>query len=88
MVATNSPEILLPQETLREGEHVENILKGLLKDWIFISLDVKGIFGGLAVGWNPIVIKIIDSWRCEYVMEIEVMVEDHWGRSQLYYRSI
>ena len=30
------------------------MLESLLKGWNFVSLDTRGIFGGLVVGWNQI----------------------------------
>ena len=38
--------------------------------------DLRGRLGGLAVGWNPTIIKVNGYWGCESVMGINFLVED------------
>ena len=41
-----------------------------------MASDLRGRSGGLAVGWNPTIIKVNGYWGCESVMGINFLVED------------
>ena len=44
--------------------------------WSFITLDVKGRSGGLAVGWRICKLKLVDSWGMDSVLYVEVLSAD------------
>ena len=51
-------------------------VKFVFKYWQFMDSDLRGRLGGLAVGWNPTIIKVNEYWGCESVMGINFLVED------------
>jgi len=53
-------DAILLQETLGEGLQVNKLLLSFLPDWDFDFLDVKGCFGGCALGFNKRSTKILN----------------------------
>lgn len=45
-------DVIFLQETLGDGDTINNILKSFLPGWTFHTLDVRGRFGGCALGFN------------------------------------
>lgn len=50
--------VVFLQETLRDGESINLILKSILLDWTVHTLDVKGMSGGCSIGFNSKTMKI------------------------------
>ena len=44
--------VVLLQETMCDGKGVVEVLYTFLKYWSFCTLDAKGLFGGLVIGWS------------------------------------
>ena len=62
------PDVLLLQETLGVGEVVKCRLEIWFSRWNFEPLDVRGHSGGLAVGWNVRMVKVLNLWGMELVL--------------------
>ena len=45
-------DVLFLQETMGNGLGLVGEMESLLPGWNFISLDAKGMFGGLLIGWR------------------------------------
>jgi hypothetical protein len=52
VVTLEHPDVILLQETLGLGVVVKERLESWLPGWTFETLDVRGHFGGLVVGWK------------------------------------
>jgi len=59
------PDVILLQETLGIGDEIKTRLECWLPGWVFVTLDVRGRSGGLAVGWNERHVKMLNSWGME-----------------------
>ena len=68
MVDLEQPVILLLQETLGLGDVVKGRLESWFPGWQFETLDVRGHFGELAIGWNVRLVKVLDIWGMESVL--------------------
>ena len=44
--------VVLLQEKMCDGKGVVEVLYTFLKYWSFCTLDAKGLFGGLVIGWS------------------------------------
>jgi len=67
------PDVILLQETLGEGDIIKEHLESWFTGWSFVTLDVRGRSGGLAVGWRTSALKVISAWGMESVLGVEVM---------------
>jgi len=67
------PDVILLQETLGVGDVIKERMESWLAGWSFVTLDVRGRSGGLAVGWNTREVKLINSWGVESVLGVEVL---------------
>jgi len=67
------PDVILLQETLGVGDVIKDCLESWLPGWTFITLDVKGRSGGLAIGWKNCKLKLITSWGMDSVLCAEVL---------------
>lgn len=76
VVRYEHPNVLLLQETLGEAEEVESRLESLLPGWQFVTMDVKGRFGGLALGWNSQSVKVTNCWGLESGLGISISVPE------------
>ena len=54
------PDVMLLQETLGVGEVIKAKLERWFLGWQFVTLDVRGRSGGLAMGWNTRVMKALN----------------------------
>jgi len=70
------PDVILLQETLGVGDVIKNSLESWLPGWSFLTLDVKGRSGGLAVGWKNSCLKLVDSWGMDSVLCVDLMSAD------------
>jgi len=70
------PDVILLQETLGVGDAIKNCLESWLPGWSFLTLDVKGRSGGLAVGWRNSCMKLVDSWGMDSVLCVDVLSAD------------
>jgi len=70
------PDVILLQETLGVGEVIKNCLESWMPGWSFLTLDVKGRSGGLAVGWRSSCMKLVDSWGMDSVLCVDVLSAD------------
>ena len=65
LVVDQSVNVLFNQETMGDGVRSTCSLESLLPGWSFCSLDAKGKFGGLLVGWNCKFLQFINSWAMD-----------------------
>jgi len=70
------PDMILLQETLGEGFIIKERLENWLSGWFFVTMDVKGRSGGLAVGWKSSAMKVLTAWGMESVLGVELMSVD------------
>jgi len=70
------PDVIMLQETLGVGDVIKDCLERWLPGWTFITLDVKGRSGGLAIGWRNSCLKMVSSWGMESVLCVEVLSAD------------
>ena len=70
------PDVILLQETLGVGEVIQEKLESWIPGWSFVSLDVRGRSGGLAVGWNNRRVKLNNAWGSEGVLGVEIFSEE------------
>lgn len=68
VITLEHPNIIMLQETLGVGDFVKEILESWLSGWLFVTLDVRGRLGGLAVGWNERTVKSLNSWGMESIL--------------------
>jgi hypothetical protein len=72
--------VVLLQETLREEEVIVHLLEKTQKGWSFFGSNAIGRLGGLAMGWNPKKINLVNSWGFPGGQGMKIFVED-LGRS-------
>jgi hypothetical protein len=60
-VESSQPDIILLRETMGGEALVISLLESLFKNWSFFGVDARGQYGGLAIGWNTINIKVLNS---------------------------
>jgi len=70
------PDVILLQETFGLGDVIKEKLESWLGGWSFVTLDVRGRSGGLAVGWKLNVAKLITSWGMNSVLGVELLSSD------------
>jgi len=70
------PDVILLQETLGVGEIVKDRLESWLAGWSFVTLDVRGRSGGMAVGWKTSVMKVQTAWGMESILGVELRSAD------------
>ena len=72
VVALGHPDVILLQETLGIGEVVKDRLASWLPGWDFVTMDVRGHSGGLAVGWNTLSISLTNAWGLNSVLGVDL----------------
>ena len=77
VIALEHPDVILLQETLGLGDIIKDRLENWLAGWTFVTLDVRGRSGGLAVGWKLSAAKLINSWGMESVLGVELSGSRH-----------
>jgi len=70
------PDVILLQETLGVGDVIKDCLERWLPGWTFLTLDVKGRSGGLAVGWRNNSLKLVSSWGMDSVLCVVLLSAD------------
>ena len=70
------PDVIMLQETLGVGEAVKEKLESWLPGWSFVTLDVRGRSGGLAVGWRKCCVKLVNAWGLDSVLGLELFSEE------------
>jgi len=70
------PDVILLQETLGESSVIKERLESWLPGWSFVTLDVRGRSGGMAVGWKTCVMKVQSAWGMESVLGVELRPVD------------
>ena len=68
VVDLEHPVVMLLQETLGIGDMIKAKLESWFLDWQFVTLDVRGRSGGLAMGWNTHVVKALNIWGLDSVL--------------------
>ena len=58
-------DIIILQETSGIGEVVKTRLESWFVGWTFETLDVRGHSGGLAIGSNDRIVKVLNLWGSE-----------------------
>ena len=76
MLTLEHPDVILLQETLGLGDIIKERLESWLTGWSFVTLDVRGRSGGLAVGWKLCAAKLINSWGMDSVLGVELLSVD------------
>jgi exonuclease III len=61
MIFVNQPDIVMLQETFRDEVNVVPVFECLVPGWKFVGIDEKGRFGGLVIGWNFRLFKVLKS---------------------------
>ena len=54
VITLDHPDVILLQETLGESSIIKERLESWLPGWSFVTLDVRGRSGGMAVGWKTV----------------------------------
>ena len=70
------PDVILLQETLGLGDIIKEKLESWMAGWSFVTLDVRGRSGGLAVGWKLSAAKLVNSWGRDSVLGVELLFAD------------
>ena len=70
------PDVIMLQEILGVGEAVKENLESWLPGWSFVTLDVRGRSGGLAVGWRKCFLKLVNAWGLDSVLGLELFSEE------------
>ena len=70
------PDVILLQETLGLGDIIKEKLESWMTGWSFVTLDVRGRSGGLAVGWKLSAAKLVNSWGRDSVLGVELLFAD------------
>ena len=58
-------DIIILQETSGIGEVVKTRLESWFVRWNFETMDVRGCYGGLVIGWNDRNVKVLNLWGSE-----------------------
>ena len=58
---------------------VTNLLNSIYRNYSFLAQSAKSHSGGLAIGWNHLYVKILNSWGSTSCAGIHV----HWDESNL-----
>ena len=77
MVDLEHPDIMLLQEILGGGDVIKEKLENWFFGWTFVTLDVRGRSGGLAMGWDTRVVKALNIRGMESVLGMTVQGLDH-----------
>jgi hypothetical protein len=76
LVESNQPDIMMLHETMGEEVVIIPQLFSLLKSWEFVGSDARGHSGGLAIGWNPKIVKVISSWGFESGLGLNILSKE------------
>ena len=68
VVDLEHPDVIILQETLGVGDVIKEKLESWFQGWQFVTLDVRGHLGGLAMGWNTRVVKALNIWGMDSVL--------------------
>ena len=68
VVELEHPDVMLLQENLGVGEVIKAKLESWFLGWQFVTLDVRGRSGGLAMGWNTRTVKALNIWGLDSVL--------------------
>jgi len=55
-------DIIMLQETLGSVDLITSSLNSISPGWHYMAMDALGIFGGLAIEYNPKTIRVNASW--------------------------
>ena len=58
-------DVLCLQEIMGDGISLDGELELMLSGWVFISLDAKGKFGGLLLGWRIRHFQLLSVWAVD-----------------------
>ena len=72
--------VLFLQETMSDGSILVGELENMLKDWKFVSVDAKGKYGGLLLGWRYCHFHLLNAWAlcsglCVTLYSIELKMD-------------
>ena len=56
---------------------VKSKLESWFPGWLFETLDVRGRSGGLAMGWNAQMVRVLNIWGMESVLGMTFQALDH-----------
>ena len=62
LVEEQRPNVLFLQESMGDGKVIVVELDSLLKVWNFVSMDAKGKYGGLLLGWKFNFFHSLNAW--------------------------
>ena len=68
VVDLKNPDVMLLQDTLGVGDVIKAKLESWFLGWQFVTLDVRGRSGGLAMGWNTHMVKALNIWGLDFVL--------------------
>ena len=80
LIDEQSLDVIFLQETMCDGCILVGELELLLKDWQFVSVDSKGRFGGLLLGWRTRNFHLLNAWDicsglCDVLYSIELQLD-------------
>ena len=64
MIEDQFLDVIFVQETMCDGSLLVNALEIMLKDWKFVSVDAKGKYRGLLLGWRYRHLHLLNAWAC------------------------
>ena len=62
LIDEQSLDVIFLQETMCDGCILVREMELLLKDWKFVSVDAKGRYGGLLLGWRTRNFHLLNAW--------------------------
>ena len=68
VVGLEHPDVILLQEILGIGDVVKIRLESWFPRWNFETLDVRGRYGGMAIGWIVRNVKVMNLWGMESIL--------------------
>ena len=57
LFATLNPDMIMLQETMSDHFSALSMFSKMRHGWEFCALNSQGLFGGLLMGWNPLLIR-------------------------------
>ena len=80
LIDKQSLDIIYLQETMCEGCMMVKDLELILKGWQFVSVDARGIYGGLLLGWRTRNFLLLNAWAmtsgvCVVLHSIELQLD-------------
>ena len=66
LIAKHTVDVLFLQETMCGGDFLVSEMESMNRGWKFLSVDSKGKYGGLLLGWKMRLFHLINAWAFGY----------------------